>query len=82
MDIAAKVDDLVAIAIFFRDELQCQDALYFDGVVSSLYSVKLGRNDSRADLGPIIGVVQDDERLVRPARREGNSAMLVIVPAD
>jgi uncharacterized protein YigE (DUF2233 family) len=45
-------------AIFFRDELQCQDALYFDGVVSSLYSVKLGRNDSRTDLGPIIGVVQ------------------------
>jgi uncharacterized protein YigE (DUF2233 family) len=45
-------------AVFFRDELQCQDALYLDGVVSSLYSVKLQRNDSRADLGPIIGVVQ------------------------
>jgi len=26
-------------AAFFRDELQCQDALYLDGVVSSLYSV-------------------------------------------
>ena len=25
---------------------------------------------------------EDDERLVRPARREGNSAMLVIVPTD
>jgi uncharacterized protein YigE (DUF2233 family) len=45
-------------AVFFRDELECQDALYFDGVVSSLYSVKLQRNDSRANLGPIIGVVQ------------------------
>ena len=45
-------------AVFFRDELQCQDALYLDGVVSSLYSVKLQRNDSRADLGPIIGVVK------------------------
>ena len=44
-------------AVFFRDELQCQDALYLDGVVSSLYSVNLQRNDSRADLGPIIGVV-------------------------
>ena len=44
-------------AIFFRDELQCQDALYLDGVVSSLYSVNLKRNDSTADLGPIIGVV-------------------------
>ena len=46
------------LAVSFRDELQCQDALYLDGVVSSLYSVKLQRNDSRADLGPIIGVVQ------------------------
>jgi uncharacterized protein YigE (DUF2233 family) len=44
-------------ALFFRDELQCDDALYLDGVVSSLYSVNLKRNDSRADLGPIIGVV-------------------------
>lgn len=45
-------------AVFFRDELQCQDALYFDGVVSSIYSQSLRRNDSSADLGPIIGVVQ------------------------
>jgi uncharacterized protein YigE (DUF2233 family) len=45
-------------AVFFRDELQCQDALYLDGVVSSLYSVNLKRNDARADLGPIIGVVR------------------------
>jgi uncharacterized protein YigE (DUF2233 family) len=46
------------LALYFRDELQCRDALYLDGVVSSLYSVKLQRNDSGADLGPIIGVVQ------------------------
>lgn len=45
-------------ALFFRDELKCKDALYLDGVVSSLYSVKLRRNDSRASLGPIIGVVR------------------------
>lgn len=45
-------------AIFFRDELQCQDALYLDGTVSSMYSVDLQRNDFRADLGPIVGVVQ------------------------
>jgi len=45
-------------AVFFRDELQCRDALYLDGVVSSLYSVSLKRNDARADLGPIIGVVR------------------------
>lgn len=46
------------LAVFFRDELKCQDALYLDGVVSSLYSVALNRNDSRADLGPIVGVVR------------------------
>jgi len=46
------------IAIYFRDELHCPDALYLDGVVSSLYSTDLQRNDSRADLGPIVGVVQ------------------------
>jgi uncharacterized protein YigE (DUF2233 family) len=45
-------------AVFFRDELQCQDALYLDGVVSSLYSVDLKRNDAGADLGPIVGVVK------------------------
>ncbi|MDT4966884.1 MAG: hypothetical protein QOJ64_1621 [Acidobacteriota bacterium] len=46
------------LAVFFRDELQCQDALYLDGAVSSLYSVRLKRNDSGADLGPIVGVVE------------------------
>jgi uncharacterized protein YigE (DUF2233 family) len=46
------------IAIYFRDELHCPDALYLDGVVSSLYSTDLQRSDSRADLGPIVGVVQ------------------------
>ena len=46
------------MAIYFRDELHCPDALYLDGVVSSLYSIDLQRNDSKTDLGPIIGVVQ------------------------
>ncbi|MFT3734529.1 MAG: phosphodiester glycosidase family protein [Rhodocyclaceae bacterium] len=46
-------------ASFFRDVLHCKDALYFDGVVSSLYSIGLGRNDQRAELGPIVGVVID-----------------------
>jgi uncharacterized protein YigE (DUF2233 family) len=46
------------LATYFRDELHCPDALYLDGVVSSLYSTDLQRNDSAADLGPIIGVVQ------------------------
>lgn len=46
-------------ATFFRDVLHCNDALYLDGVVSSLYSVDLRRNDHRADLGPIVGVLID-----------------------
>lgn len=46
------------LAVFFRDELQCQDALYLDGAVSSLYSIRLQRNDSGADLGPILGIVE------------------------
>jgi uncharacterized protein YigE (DUF2233 family) len=46
------------MASYFRDELHCPDALYLDGVVSSLYSTDLQRNDSKVDLGPIIGVVQ------------------------
>ena len=46
------------IATYFRDELHCPDALYLDGVVSSLYSADLQRNDSRADLGPMVGIVR------------------------
>ncbi|HEY5838666.1 MAG TPA: phosphodiester glycosidase family protein [Pyrinomonadaceae bacterium] len=46
------------LATYFRDELHCADALYLDGVVSSLYSTDLQRNDHRADLGPIVAVVK------------------------
>ena len=45
-------------ATFFRDVLHCPDALYLDGNVSSLYAPAIERNDARARLGPIIGVVQ------------------------
>ena len=48
-----------AFARYLRDALKCCDALYLDGSVSSLYSPALGRNDHRAELGPIIGVVAD-----------------------
>jgi uncharacterized protein YigE (DUF2233 family) len=44
-------------ARYFRDVLKCRNALYLDGSVSSLYSPALGRNDYRADLGPMIGVI-------------------------
>ena len=49
-------------AAFFRDELQCSDALYLDGSISSLYSLALNRHDRKADLGPMLGFVIDRNR--------------------
>src|SRR5215510_2926666 len=45
-------------ASYFKNQLGCRDALYFDGVVSSLHSTAHGRSDRRAQLGPIIAVVE------------------------
>lgn len=45
-------------ARFFRDHLQCADALYFDGNVSSLYDPALPRHDRHAVMGPILAVVE------------------------
>jgi uncharacterized protein YigE (DUF2233 family) len=43
-------------ARFFRDGLQCQNALYFDGAVSSLWVPSQGRMDSAHPLGPMVAV--------------------------
>jgi uncharacterized protein YigE (DUF2233 family) len=43
-------------ASLFRDELGCNDALYLDGSISSLYVRSLGRDDEWVALGPMIGV--------------------------
>jgi uncharacterized protein YigE (DUF2233 family) len=45
-------------ATLFRDVLGCPDALYLDGLISSLHSTQLKRSDSKANLGPIIGISQ------------------------
>ena len=45
-------------AKLFRDRLNCANALFFDGTVSSLYSPELGRNDGFAALGPMVGAVK------------------------
>jgi uncharacterized protein YigE (DUF2233 family) len=45
-------------AAFFRDQLKCKNALYLDGAISSMYSEKLKRHDSMANLGPILGIVR------------------------
>jgi uncharacterized protein YigE (DUF2233 family) len=44
-------------ARFLRDGLGCQDALYFDGVVSSLWVPALGRRDERTGLGTFVVVM-------------------------
>ena len=46
-------------AVLFRDVLGCPDALFLDGVISSLHSPQLKRIDQKADLGPIIGVTEE-----------------------
>jgi uncharacterized protein YigE (DUF2233 family) len=49
--------NLWGFAALFRTVLDCPNALYLDGNVSSLYAPDLGRNDARVPLGPLIGVV-------------------------
>ena len=44
-------------ARFFRDELQCRDALFLDGTVSSLWAPSIGRTDDNHELGPMIVVL-------------------------
>ena len=43
-------------AILFRDVLKCPDALYLDGVISSLHLEARHRSDHKWELGPILGV--------------------------
>jgi uncharacterized protein YigE (DUF2233 family) len=45
-------------ATYFKDQLHCQDALYFDGAVSSLLAPEFRRSDSTVDLGPMIAVMK------------------------
>jgi uncharacterized protein YigE (DUF2233 family) len=44
------------LARFFRDELKCEDALYLDGAVSSLWDRQGERMDKGYDLGPVVVV--------------------------
>ncbi|HKY92040.1 MAG TPA: phosphodiester glycosidase family protein [Nevskiaceae bacterium] len=62
--------NLWSFASLFRTVLDCPNALYLDGNVSSLYAPELGRNDARAPLGPMIGVVAP---LPAPASAEGQA---------
>jgi uncharacterized protein YigE (DUF2233 family) len=46
-----------AFARLFRDGLGCQNALFLDGSISSLYAPELNRDDETGPIGPIVGVV-------------------------
>lgn len=50
--------NLHSFASFFRDQLHCPNALFFDATVSSLHAPALKRSDFRIDLGPMIGVTE------------------------
>jgi uncharacterized protein YigE (DUF2233 family) len=54
--ITTEAVNFYTFAALFRDELKCNDALYLDGSISSLYVRSLDRNDEWAALGPMIGV--------------------------
>lgn len=45
-------------AHLFRERLQCPDALFLDGSVSSLYAPSVSRHDRFLPMGPIVGVVE------------------------
>ncbi len=49
-----------AFARLFRDGLDCPNALFLDGSVSSLYAPELNRDDELGPIGPIAGVVRPE----------------------
>ncbi len=46
------------LARFFRDELNCREALYFDGAISSVWAPALHRQDFGAALGPMVAELE------------------------
>jgi uncharacterized protein YigE (DUF2233 family) len=58
-------DDAVSfgrMARFFRDVLNCPNALYLDGSVSSLWDRPGGRRDTNSALGPLVAVFEREGR--------------------
>lgn len=45
-------------ASFFRDQLDCENALFLDGSISRLYDPASSRNDIGPAMGPIVGIVR------------------------
>jgi len=58
-------DDAVSfgrMARLFRDVLNCRNALYLDGSVSSLWDRLDGRRDTNSELGPLVAVFEREGR--------------------
>lgn len=66
-------------ARFFRDELHTPNALYFDGVVSSLWDPANYRMDRHAELGPIIVALKPRSANPTPAAKRGKPAAHPVV---
>jgi uncharacterized protein YigE (DUF2233 family) len=47
-----------SFARLFRDQLNCRNALFLDGTISSLFNPALRRNDNTFPLGPIVAVIK------------------------
>lgn len=47
-------------ATLFRDALNAPNALFLDGTISRFHAPELGRSDSGAQMGPILGVIAGD----------------------
>ncbi len=45
-------------ASLFKDTLDCDNALFFDGTVSAIYAPELGRTGNFIPLGPLVGAVE------------------------
>ena len=64
-------------ARFFRDALHCQDALFFDGSISSLWAPALRRQDHAAPMGPMVVVLdRKGERRDSAAQRASQAPSL------
>jgi uncharacterized protein YigE (DUF2233 family) len=46
-------------ASFFKEELQCSDALYLDGAISGMYAPDCGRNDNGGEYVGMLAIVEE-----------------------
>lgn len=56
--LSTKPVNFYEFASFFKEELQCTDALYLDGVVSAIYTQEPPRNSQTTLLGPLLGITK------------------------